>query len=604
MRAMLGPQGGGKRDLVLCSWLRSQTGPGPGLDARTHAPGLTQAEFDRVLDDNGRLRAVAGDLLRRTGAMLDDSDAMLLLCDPEGVVLETVGASRTRRRGERNNLQPGGRWSESAIGTNAIGTALHLRRPVTITDDEHYCAAIRHWACAAVPLHDPADGALLGAIDISGTPGAGFANAGALAMALAGQIETALRDADLRRHRELIALLLSSRPHAQGDELMLLDRFGRQVWTSEAFERRASEAGLPSPDALRGLATEREGDAERTAARLRDILPGADIDVLRTAQDALGLVVTLAPAPSRRPPAGAPAEDALTLSRIAATSPTLAPLCASARKFHNHAIALTLEGAAGTGKSTLARALHTAGSGANRPFESLDCGTLDAESLRRDLRDGTGPLRQGAHGGTLCLSDPARTPPEAQPLLSQVLKQLTRSGGMPVRLITLSSEPLAEAVMQGRLLRELQLRCSGAIIRLPGLSARRDEIGTMLQHFASTVAAPPLRPLRFTTAALEALRAYDWPGNLWEMRDLLRALEAERAGDGARIVDLRDLPAGIRSTAEADNRRLQDCEKATILDAVAEAEGNLSRAARRLGIARSTLYLKLEQYGMRRAPRR
>ncbi|MDK3016576.1 sigma-54-dependent Fis family transcriptional regulator [Pseudodonghicola flavimaris] len=598
MRGVFGPREGGKRELVLCSWLRSQVAT--GLDARTHAPSVAGADFDRILDGSGRLRAAAGDLLLRAGAMLEDSDAMLLLCDAEGVVMEASGGFRARRQGERNNLQPGGRWSEGAMGTNAIGTALHLRRPVTISDTEHYCAAIRHWACAAVPVRDPADGTLLGVIDISGAPGVGFANAGALATALAGQIEAALRDADLTRHRRLIDLLLAGRPRAEGEAVMLLDQFGRQVWANPAFERLVVDADLPAGETLRQLAAQKEGDAEQAAARLRAALPGADVDLLGAAGGAaLGLVVTLPePAVRRRPTQDVAAPERLSLSRIAATSPTLAPLCASAQKFHDRAIALVLEGAAGVGKTTLARALHVAATGTSETFEMFDCATLDAEALRQTLRTGDGLLRPRL--GTLCLVEPARTPAEAQPLLAQVLQRLTRRGGAPLRLISLSSEPLGDAVTAGRLLRDLQLRCSGAVIRLPGLAARRDEIAALLQHFARAAAPPQLRPLRFTAAALAALRGYDWPGNLWEMRDLLSALETGRPGAEARIVDLADLPGAIRNLLRADNRRLQDSERETILNAVAEAEGNLSRAARRLGIARSTLYLKLDQYGVRR----
>lgn len=592
-------RGSTKRDLVLCSWLRSQ-GAG-GLDARTHAPSVGSDEFSRILDGNDRLRAAAAGLLDRTRGMLDGSDALLLLCDTGGVVMEAVGGLQGRRRGERNNLQPGGCWSESAIGTNAIGTALHLRQPVTISDDEHFCTAIRHWACAAVPLHDPLDGTLLGVVDISGTPGAGFGTAGALATALAAQIEGTLRDTDQRMHRALIEQLLASRPRRQGDEMMLLDRFGRLVWASEAFADCAAHSGLPAPETLRRLAAAREGDAAQAATLLRDRLPCADVDLLGRPGAPLGLVVTLLPT-ARRPGRGA--ADGLTLARIAAASPALAPLCASARKFHERAIALTLEGAPGTGKSTLARALHAACGGPGRPFETLDCSALEAESLRTDLRAGSGPLAQGTRGGTLCLSEPARTPPEAQPLLAQLLERLTERSAAPVRLIALASAPLAEAVRQGTLSRELQLRCAGAVLRLPSLAERRDEIGPLVQHFARLCAPAGLRPLRFSPVALEALRRYDWPGNLWEMRDLIAALETERSEGGVRVIGPGDLRADIRDSAAPPAPRLHDSEKAAILRAVAEADGNLSRAARRLGIARSTLYLKLEQYGLRRPARR
>ncbi len=587
-------QGGGKRELVAGSWLRSQARQ--GLDMRTQAPSVSPSLFDKILGDSDRLRAVASDRLMRTGALLEDSDAILLLCNPDGVVMQVSGAAHIRRQGERNNLQPGGHWSEKAIGTNAIGTALHLCKPVTISENEHYCAAIRHWACAAVPLRDPVDGRLLGAIDISGIPGAGFATAGAIVATLAQEIETALREADLNEQREVLELFLVDRLSQQTEAQMLLDRFGRPIWKSSAFARYAEEAGLSASAPFSKLAVEREGSAEHVATVLGDMLPGAGIDLIGAPDKTLGLVVTLHAHPVPFRSSDPLSEHGLTLRRIAELSPALAPLCASASRFYERAIALTLEGAPGTGKHTLAEALNAA-SGIARPLEWLDCSLLDAESLRSDLRDRTGILRRRARSGTLCLLEPQRTPQEAQPLVAEVLERLTRSGGVRMRFITLTSEPLTTAVTEGRLLQELQLRCSGAVIRLPGLCSRRDEIGALLRHFAREAAGPEGEPLRFTAAALEALRAYDWPGNLWEMRDLVDALETDCTGDQAGIVDIGDLPEKIGSAGGADNRRLRDHEKATILSAVAEAEGNLSRAARQLGIARSTLYLKLEQYG-------
>lgn len=612
---------GFRPEMLRQSWQRSQASG--GLDLRTQAPELSREAFSLALDRAGRLRHAARAMMQRAAGLFDGGDTMVLICDPEGVVIEAGGAAPVLRRAERNNLQPGGCWNENSIGTNAIGTALHLRQPVTILQDEHFCPAIRHWACAAVPLRDPADGALLGVVDISGRPGAAFGGAGALATTLGWQIEATLREADHNRHRTLIELALSLPACAAQDARVLLDRFGHRVWASPGLARTLQASKL-SEDALTRLAEQRDGCSDVLAGRLRVALPGADVDLLTSATgEPAGLVLTLPAAGAtvrqtdRRPAApaltaavskGERSEDeTLSLGQIAAASPVLAPLCATARKFHDRGIALCLEGAAGTGKTTLARALHAGVSGALRPFVRLDCATLDSETLRQALNGTAGNAPEGLHllnrGGTLCLSEPARTPVEAQPMLVQLLERLTRGGSLPVRLIALSTVPLAEAVAQGRLLRELQLRCAGAVICLPGLAERRGEIGALLGYFARQIAPPPARPLRFSAAALRALCAHDWPGNLWEMRDLVRALDAvppETTDGSARLVELPDLPARICAAAAPGSSRLHEHEKAAVLAAVAEARGNLSRAARTLGIARSTLYLKLGQYGLRR----
>lgn len=101
-------------------------------------------------------------------------------------------------------------------------------------------------------------------------------------------------------------------------------------------------------------------------------------------------------------------------------------------------------------------------------------------------------------------------------------------------------------------------------------------------------------------AAVARLEAHDWPGNVWELRNVVESLSAISASG---VVDLRDLPAGIREPRRAAPETLRGRERVEILDAIAETGGNLTEVARRLGIARSTLYVKLEEHRIERPGR-
>ncbi|MGD9863488.1 MAG: sigma-54-dependent Fis family transcriptional regulator [Pseudodonghicola sp.] len=586
------------RDVVLGSWIRSRRDS--RIETLTCAPSVAQQELGDIRDRNARLRTAAQAAIRRAGQQLNDGDAMVLLCDRRGVVMNAAGDARVLSRGEENHLHPGGAWDEAAIGTNAIGTALHLGKPVTISGVEHFCEAIQRWSCAAAPVRDPLSGAVIGAVDISGPAEQSLGPAAALSVSLALQIEEALRSASLHEHRQLIEALLTRRPSQAGDAVMLFDRYGQRVWSSAACDPAGTDPEDRSRAALRQLAPQGDGDARALAARLRDALPGAEVDLLGDRDAALGLVVTLRQ-PGRRP-VRTPA-PAVTLDQIAAGGPAMAAICARARRLVDSAIPLSIEGAAGSGKETLARALHAEGPLAALPLRIVDCGLLDADSLRRDLGAGRGLMRLADTGGTLCLDEVAETPAEVQPRLAQALAALTRQDGAPLQVMALSSVSLAERMDQGALRSELHFRVAGASLRLPGLAERPEQIPGLARQFADLGAGPRKdRTLRFTPAAMARLRAHDWPGNLRELRNLVAALSATSL---SRLIDVADLPPEIAASATGPGRRetLRDRERAEILSAVEETGGNMTETARRLGISRSTLYLKLDQYGVPRARR-
>lgn len=149
-------------------------------------------------------------------------------------------------RGRENHLQPGGRWLEATIGTNAIGTALHLKRPVAITGVEHFCEEIQRWSCAAAPVTDPANGRLIGVIDVSGPAGRLPRQAAALSGVVGAQIEEALRQTDTEAHQRMVKRLLSGGGRRlANDEVILLDRFGRQIYASDRTAAMAAALGDP-----------------------------------------------------------------------------------------------------------------------------------------------------------------------------------------------------------------------------------------------------------------------------------------------------------------------------------------------------------------------
>ncbi|QNE19603.1 GAF domain-containing protein [Kribbella qitaiheensis] len=163
--------GGGRvpgvpRPLVAQSWQRSLAAAvDPELDA---SPVVISNELLESLRENHPLRAVLPILRQTLTTIADEASHIMIVTDAQGLILWREGAADVRRQADRIALSEGAIWSEDAIGTNGMGTALAADQPVQIHSAEHLVRRIHAWTCAAAPVHDPDTGKLIGAIDVSG----------------------------------------------------------------------------------------------------------------------------------------------------------------------------------------------------------------------------------------------------------------------------------------------------------------------------------------------------------------------------------------------------------------------------------------------------
>ncbi|WP_114969341.1 sigma 54-interacting transcriptional regulator [Rhodoferax ferrireducens] len=296
-----------------------------------------------------------------------------------------------------------------------------------------------------------------------------------------------------------------------------------------------------------------------------------------------------------------------------------------------------LTGETGVGKERFARALHELSSRADKPFVAVNCAALPAELIESELFGVDKGAYTGAHaarlgrferadGGTLLLDEVGEMPMAAQTKLLRVLQEgeIERVGSettrkVNVRLVAATNVDLAQAVQAGRFRADLMYRLNVYPICIPPLRERKADIEPLAQAMlARFCALHGKRVLGFEERALQALRQYDWPGNVRELENLVErgvilALQAGR-------VELEHLfpnqPDGAQTSLDANGRlarlpSVQDDELSTrILDsgssldeiegrvldhAVARARGNLSEAARLLGLTRPQLAYRLKQ---------
>ncbi|MFG1182580.1 sigma-54-dependent Fis family transcriptional regulator [Xanthobacter versatilis] len=603
------------RPAVLASWQRSRQ---HAITAnRSEAPLVSEAELHRRRQQNTRLIAAARPAMDEARHLLSDARSMLILTDTEGTILETEGDARAVDTGQEVKLQRGGLWCEAQIGTNAIGTALACGRPVQIHAAEHFCASVQRWTCAAAPVRHPGHGAVIGAVDVSGSTDTFNPQNLAHAVALAQQIEAVLGRRMEMEHEQVLRHFLSKRSLWLSEEILAFGRSGALIYSTdralkEVIRRNAHFIADGRLAALNDVAP--AAWAERVAA----LLPGASVEIVREDGEEIGGVVVLhaprKPRPVMREATREP--EVLPFEAIIGDSPVMREVREKARRMAESGLPILLEGETGVGKEVFARAIH-GGRAPCGPFVPLNCGGLPRDLIASELfgyekgaftgADTAG--KQGkveaADGGLLCLDEIGEMPLELQSYLLRVLEDgvVYRVGGhtgrrVNLRLVSMTNRDLSGEVAAGRFRKDLFYRIAALRLRIPPLRERGADVALLLDHFGRSAAARAgLAPPRFSPAAHAALMAYGWPGNVRELRNVVDMLVAMggTGGDADALIDIADLPQEIReeTTETARATDLKAVEEAAIRAAVDACGGNLSRAARRLGIARSTLYMRL-----------
>ncbi|HEY0795512.1 MAG TPA: sigma-54 dependent transcriptional regulator [Acidisarcina sp.] len=318
------------------------------------------------------------------------------------------------------------------------------------------------------------------------------------------------------------------------------------------------------------------------------------------------------------------------LGNIIGRSPEMDKLYRILGKVAQSSHPVLILGESGTGKELVARAIHSNGPFAAKPFVPVDCGSLVPTLIESELFGyvkgaftGANRTKEGlltsAEGGTVFLDEIGELPLDLQAKLLRALQEKeirpvgsTQRIPINVRILAATNRDLAAMVEQGRFRKDLYYRLNVVNLRIPSLRDRRDDIPLLAAHFVAQMSRDKNIRFRLSDDALRSMADYEWPGNV---RELENAIERACAVASTPVLELGDMPTQLQNFRLQSRRAahpdepvegqvaagvtpLAEMEKQAILATIRQFHGDKLTAARLLGIGKTTLYRKLKEYGI------
>lgn len=507
-------------DLIARSWQRSHD-----FDVNwqniDYNDFLDSAEMDQRLEEMENLLRSANRPMEDLYQMVKGLGYTVILADSQGYILRNLGDEDFLNRAQHVSLLPGASWNERIKGTNAIGTAISEKAPVTVRAWEHYCKENHFLVCYACPILDDR-GNVLGVLDLTGDCRGEEPRLQNMVQLAAQNVEQGLLLNQAGRGYEIYSYNHSSNP-----------------WSKIV----GSSKGLRDSIALGKKAA----------------MSGANVLIL---------------------------------------------------------------GATGTGKELFAKAIHESSDVSEGPFVALNCGSIPKELLESELfgyEEGsfTGALRGGkkgkfelANAGTLFLDEIGDMPYSAQVSLLRVLqeKKMTKVGGskeipLKVRVIAATHQNLEELVAKGQFRQDLYYRLKVITLKIPSLKDRTEDVIPLAKYFVKKACDKYGRSfMNLSASGEEWLQAYEWPGNIRELENLLEGLICVLESDTITGQHL-SKAAGVKEEKVLNSKQrgktplltLREMEIQLIKRTMDYCEGNISATAKMLGIGRNTLYRKMRE---------
>lgn len=533
---------------------------------------------------------------------IDELQMMALLIDPDGYVLSLSGNQQTLKRAKHINFIEGVKWTEAAVGTNAIGTALQIEEAIMISGTEHYSVASHSWSCAAAPIHND-DGKLIGVLDFSCPIEFSHPYMLGMVTSIAHAIE---RECSIRVHQNELHLIHRFLDVIDSDEQVVICNH-RDVIVSASKKVR-----------------ERVSDWSRM--KLEDLMqhglkPKLEVPVYSNDR-MIGKCIYVQENKQGNVFSASPFINGITFPGVIGTSNAFQHTLEEIKLVSPTDASVYVCGETGVGKEYVARAIHENSPRKNGPFIAVNCGSLPKELMESELfgyAEGafTGARRQGykgkfeqADGGTIFLDEIGEVPPEMQVVLLRVLQERTvtpigSSKEVPVniRIITATHKDLLRLVEEGKFRQDLYYRLHVYPLYVPSLIERKEDIPYFIQDFCERKNWNVVLP----KSICNQFSQHKWPGNIRELLNVLERIYI--LSQGREICEKQisfllqtmmgnqhQLALQTENKTEHTLNFREKIQRDSMIEALEKTNGNVSLAAKLLDVPRSTFYKRMQKY--------
>lgn len=639
------------------SWCRCfESGLDPEADIQPDL--LNEERFQTLLKRKKPLIMGSLPFMQKISVFLMDTDFLIMLADEQACILEILGSDQATIKGKEINLVPGSRWNEETAGTNGIGTALKILKPVQVYGDEHYCKQLHGWTGSAAPILDH-NGQLNGILGIYRPDPAGHPHTLGMTMAaaevIAEQMQNKQQSCELMLSNNRLFNIINS----ISEGILIVNRYGLVEQANPIAERilRTPAEGLEGlyinelsqgDTWLRDLLTKGitfsniQINVKFNGENIRCLVSGRAIK--GEEERISGGVIILNPVNENKNRINHyEAHAQLTFADIIGHSSKMKEAIMTAKLAARNESNVLLQGESGTGKEVFAQAIHNGSKRSVGPFVAINCAAMPRDLLASELFgyvEGafTGAKKGGqagkfelASGGTLFLDEIGDVDLGEQGMLLRAIQEkvITRIGDyrvipVDVRIICATNQNLEEQVENGKFRQDLFYRLNVFRVDLSPLRHHKEDIPLLFNYFVQKISQRQgLKINAIEPEVLAELSKYSWPGNVRQLENV-----AERMVCMTRynVISLQDIPgeitepsytetvetitSGAIDCSDADDsakvntererleKILEEQDKKEISELISRFGGNISQVAKEMGVARSTVYRKMKQYNL------
>ncbi|MCR4441852.1 MAG: sigma 54-interacting transcriptional regulator [Peptococcaceae bacterium] len=620
---------------ILASWRRCrELGVNPLGGKNTVI--LSADQLFQILEQKRPLIDVVKPYMEKIYGFVKGSGFIIFLADAEAVILHVLGDREVLDDiRAAANFKVGADWKEKYVGTTSVGMALIEGKPIQIAGEEHYCLEHQRWTCSAVPIRNPSSD-IVAVLGMAGSSEKVHCHTLGMLVAAGMAVENQLQVLEttdklvvtMRHHRAVIDSVSEGilAVNNRGIITYMNDSAGKILLINpqEAIGKHPSEVLDFRPVILDVLESgvgysDKEYIIHSKRGRMHFIksavpIRGEDgqiegvVDIFREIKQVKRLVNQMVGAHAR-----------FTFSDIVGASKEIMEAKRLAMMAARSSSNVLITGESGTGKELFAQAIHNASSRSQGPFIAVNCGAIPRELIESEFfgyeegaftgaRQGGRPGKfEMASGGSIFLDEIGEMPLDLQVRLLRVIqeREVTRVGGsktipVDVRVIAATNKDLAREMAERNFREDLFWRLNVINIYIPPLQQRGDDIELLACHFLEKLCRDHNVKYSIDRKTMELLKNYPWPGNVRELENAL-----ERAVNFAEddVILPHHLPKNLLTKSRGTNRAsrvlsLEQSERQAILEAIKYSRGNLSKTAQLLGIARNTLYSKIQKYGI------